>query len=280
MVSDQGGARFRGSCSPQDNSSDAVKTNSTCKMESNSDTAPVKQGSNGSSNNIDMGSSTKNTITKPSVDREKVVSPSAVKSNQHTSAFHPVQHQTSSEKVVGNDKADEETANAVKLGNSREAQQGSVQHHHQVHYYLQVMAQQQPSIGHGSNARCGSSNVSDVPIECHAANYSVNRSISGSHNESNVQIGTSSTPNIARPNMESGTIIKNGAEDGNGSGNGPSGSGNDICQNQLSQREAAVNKFRQKRKERNFEKKVTYIVSKAGSSKISTHNFICVVLIF
>jgi pseudo-response regulator 7 len=74
--------------------------------------------------------------------------------------------------------------------------------------------------------------------------------------------------------MESGTIIKNGAEDGNGSGNCPSGSGNDICQNQLSQREAAVNKFRQKRKERNFEKKVTYIVSKAGSSKIS------VVLIF
>jgi pseudo-response regulator 7 len=100
--------------------------------------------------------------------------------------------------------------------------------------------------------------VSDVPIECHAANYSVNRSISGSHNESNVQNGTSATPNIARPNMESGAIIKNGAEGGNGSGNGPSGSGNDVRQNQLSQREAAVNKFRQKRKDRNFEKKVTY----------------------
>jgi pseudo-response regulator 7 len=257
MGSDQAGARFRGSCSPQDNSSDAVKTNSTCKMESNSDVAQIKQGSNGSSNNIDMGSSTKN-ATKPSVDREKVVSPSAVKSNQHTSAFHPVQHQTSPEKVVGNDKADEETANAVQLGQSREVQQGSVQHHHHVHYYLQVMAQQQPSIGRGSTARCGASNVSDVPIECHAANYSVNRSISGSHNESNVQNGTSATPNIARPNMESGAIIKNGAQGGNGSGNGPSGSGNDVCQNQLSQREAAVNKFRQKRKERNFEKKVTY----------------------
>jgi len=259
MGSDQGGARFRGSCSPQDNSSDAVKTNSTCKLESNSDAAPIKQGSNGSSNNIDMGSSTKNAVTKPSVDREKVVSPSAVKSNHHTSAFHPIQHQTSPENVVGNDKADEETANAVKLGHSREAaQQGSLQHHHHVHYHLQDMAQKQTSIGCGSNARCDPSNVSDVPIEGHAANYSVNRSISGSHNESNVQNGTSSALNFARPNIESDTIIKNGAAGGNGSGSGPSGSGNDICQNQLSQREAAVNKFRQKRKERNFEKKVRY----------------------
>lgn len=120
------------------------------------------------------------------------------------------------------------------------------------------MAQQQPSIGRGSNPRCGLSNVSDVPMEGHAANYSVNGSISGSHNGSNVQNGTSSAPNVARPNIESGTIIKNGAEGGNGSGSGPSGSGNDIRQNQLSQREAAVNKFRQKRKERNFEKKVRY----------------------
>lgn len=258
MASDQGGAKFQGSCSPQDNSSGAVKTNSTCKMESNSDAAPIKQGSNGSSNNNDMGSSTKNAITKPSVDRERVVSPSAVKSNHHTSAFHPVQHLTSPEKVVGNDKADDKTANAVKLCHSREAQQGSVQHHHHAHKYLQVMAQQQPSIGRGLNPQCGSSSVSDVPMEGHAANYSVNGSISGSHNGSNVQNGTSSAPNVARPNIESGTIIKNGAEGGNGSGSGPSGSGNDIRQNQLSQREAAVNKFRQKRKERNFEKKVRY----------------------
>ncbi|CAM0872619.1 unnamed protein product [Alopecurus aequalis] len=258
MASDQGGARFQGSCSPQDNSSGAVKTNSNCKMESNSDAVPIKQGSNGSSNNNDMGSSTKNAITKPSVDRERVVSPSAVKSNYHTSAFHPVQHQTSPENVVGNDKADEETGNAVNLGHSREAQQGSVQHHHHVQCYLHVMAQQQASIGRASNPRCGSSNVSDVPIEGHAANYGVNGSISGSQNGSNAQNGTSSAPNVGRPNIESGTIIENRAEGANGSGSGPSGSGNDICQNQLSQREAAVNKFRQKRKERNFEKKVRY----------------------
>lgn len=256
MVSDQGGARFRGSCSPQDNSSEAVKTNSTCKMGSNSD-AQIKQGSNGSSNNNDMGSSTKNAITKPSTDRERVM-PSAIKSNQQTSAFHPVQHQMSPADVVGKDKADEEIANAVKVGYSSQAQQSPVQHHHHVHYYHHVMAQQQTLINRASKAQCGSSNASDSPMEGHAANYSVNGSNSGSNNGSNTQNGSSSVPNIARPNMESGTIDKIEAGGGHGSGSRPSGTGNDICQNQLSQREAALNKFRQKRKERNFGKKVIY----------------------
>lgn len=259
MASDQGRATFRGSCSPQDNSSEAVKTNSTYKMESNSDAAQIKQGSNGSSNNNDMGSSTKNAITKPCTDKERVMSPSLVKSNQQTSAFHPVQHQVSPADVAGKDKADEGTANAVKVGYSSEAQQSSVQHHHHAHYYRHVMAQQQTLIDRASNGRCGSSNASVSPIEGHAANYGVNGSVSGSNKGSNTQNGSSSAPNIARPNKDSGTMDKTEADGGNGSGSGPSGSGNDmVCQNQLSQREAAVNKFRQKRKERNFGTKVIY----------------------
>ncbi|VAH89659.1 unnamed protein product [Triticum turgidum subsp. durum] len=259
MASDQGGAAFRGSCSPQDNSSEAVKTNSTCKMESNSDAAQIKQGSNGSSNNNDMGSSTKNAIAKPCTDRERVMSPSLVKSNQQTSAFHPMQHRVSPADAARKDKAAEEIANAVKVGHSSEAQQSSVQHHHHAHYYRHVMAQQQTLIDRASNARCGSSNASDLPLEGHAANYGVNGSVSGSNNGSNTQNGSSSAPNIARPNLDSGTMDKTEAGGGNGSGSGPSGSGNDmVCQNQLSQREAAVNKFRQKRKERNFGKKVRY----------------------
>ncbi|GJN08223.1 hypothetical protein PR202_ga26119 [Eleusine coracana subsp. coracana] len=217
VASNHGGAGFGESCSPQDNSSEAVKTDSTCKMKSDSDAAPVKQGSNGSSNNNDMGSSTKNVVAKPSVNRERVTSPSAVKSTQHTSAFHPVQHQTSP-------------------------------------------VNQQPSIDRGSSdAQCGSSNVFDPPVECHAANYSVNGAISGSHNHnrSNGQNGCSAAPNIARPNIESvnGIMAKNGA--GNGSGSG-SGSGNDMYHNRYPQREAALNKFRLKRKDRNFGKKVRY----------------------
>lgn len=230
-------------------------------MKSNSDAAPIKQGSNGSSNNNDMGSSTKNVVAKPSVNRERVTSPSAVKSTQHTSAFHPVQHQTSPANVVGNDKADEGIANGVKLGHQTEVPQSCVQHHHHVHYYLHVMAQQQPSIDHGSSdAQCGSSNVFDPPVECHAANYSVNGAISDSHNASNGQNGCSAAPNIARPNMESvnGIMAKNGAGGGSRSG---SGSGNDMYHNRYPQREAALNKFRLKRKDRNFGKKVACLFS-------------------
>ena len=254
VASNQGGARFGESSSPQDNSSEAVKTDSTCKMKSNSDAPPIKQGSNGSSNNNDMGSSTKNVVAKPSGNRERVTSPSAVKSTQHTSAFHPMPHQTSPANVVGKDKTDEGISNAVKVGQT-EVPQSCVQHHHHVHYYLHVMAQKQTSIDHGSSdAQCGSSNVFDPPVEGHAANYSVNGAVSVGHNGCNGQNGSSAAaPNIARPNMEcvNGTMSKNMA-----GGGSVSGSGNDMYQNRFPQREAALNKFRLKRKDRNFGKKV------------------------
>ncbi|XP_039828716.1 two-component response regulator-like PRR73 isoform X2 [Panicum virgatum] len=256
VASNQGGARFGESSSPQDNSSEAVKTDSTCKMKSNSDAPPIKQGSNGSSNNNDMGSSTKNVVAKPSGNRERVTSPSAVKSTQHTSAFHPMPHQTSPANVVGKDKTDEGISTAVKVGQT-EGPQSCVQHHHHVHYYLHVMAQKQTSIDHGSSdAQCGSSNVFDPPVEGHAANYSVNGAVSVGHNGCNGQNGSSAAaPNIARPNMEcvNGTMSKNMA-----GGGSVSGSGNDMYQNRFPQREAALNKFRLKRKDRNFGKKVRY----------------------
>ncbi|XP_006649884.1 two-component response regulator-like PRR73 [Oryza brachyantha] len=260
VASNQGGAGYGGSCSPQDNSSEALKTDSNCKVKSNSDAAAIKQGSNGSSNNNDMGSSTKNVITKPSSNRGKVILPSAVKATQHTSAFHPVQRQSSPANVIGKDKVDEGIANAVNVGHPGDVQHSFMQHHHHVHYYVHVMTQQQqqPSIEHGlSDAQCGSSNVFDPPIEGHAANYSMNGSISGGHNGSNGQGGASTAPNVGRPNMESanGTMDENGAGGGNGSG---SGSGNDMYQSGVCYREAALNKFRQKRKVRNFGKKVRY----------------------
>lgn len=260
VASNQCGAGFGGSCSPQDNSSEALKTDSNCKVKSNSDAAEIKQGSNGSSNNNDMGSSTKNAITKPSSNRGKVISPSAVKATQHTSAFHPVQRQTSPANVVGKDKVDEGIANGVNVGHPVDVQNSFMQHHHHVHYYVHVMTQQQqqPSIERGSSdAQCGSSNVFDPPIEGHAANYSVNGSFSGGHSGNNGQRGPSIAPNVGRPNMETvnGIVDENGAGGGNGSG---SGSGNDLYQNGVCYREAALNKFRQKRKVRNFGKKVRY----------------------
>lgn len=256
VASNQGGARFEESSSPQDNSSEAMKTDSSCKMKSNSDAAAIKQGSNGSSNNNDMGSSTKNVVTKPLGNRERVTSPSGAKSAQHTSAFHPMQHQTTPANLVGKDKVAEGISNAVKVGHPTEVPQSCVQHHHHVHYYLHVMTQQQPSIDRGlSDAQCGSSNVFDPAVEGQAANYSVNGGVSGGHNGCNAQNGSGAALNISRPNMESvnGTMSNNVAGGGSGSG-----SGNDVYQNWFPQRQAAVNKFKLKRKDRNFGKKVRY----------------------
>ncbi|KAF8643043.1 hypothetical protein HU200_067009 [Digitaria exilis] len=87
--------------------SEAMKTDSTYNMKSNSDAAPIKQGSNGSSNNNDMGSTTKNVVTKPATNKERVMSPSAIKANAHTSAFHPVQNWTVPANAAGKAKADE-----------------------------------------------------------------------------------------------------------------------------------------------------------------------------
>lgn len=65
---------YGGSCSPVDNSSEAVKTDLTHNTESNSNKAtPIKQGSNEGSNNNDMGSTTKNVFTnRPATAKEKV----------------------------------------------------------------------------------------------------------------------------------------------------------------------------------------------------------------
>lgn len=96
-----------------------------------------------------------------------------------------------------------------------------------------------------------------VPVEGQAANYSMNVSNSGSNHGSNGQNGGSTAALAGGVNVESANIVdeKSGAVNGNGNGSG-SGSGSGVYQDRLAQREAALNKFRQKRKERNFNKKV------------------------
>ncbi|KAM0953247.1 putative response regulator and transcription factor RR-A-type family [Dioscorea sansibarensis] len=229
---------YKGSCSlPLDNSSDAVKTDSTYNMTSNSNGAPLKQGSNGSSNNNDMGSSTKIAFTKIVAAKEKLPSTLAIKCASPTSAFHPVQHQTPATQQVVSEKVDEAGASGIS-GHSRTSPQLQVMyhhhhyhhHHHLVHSMQQQQQQQQqqqiqPPPEHddlplknmvAAALQCGSSNVFVMPIE-----------------------------------GESGSGCANG-------GVGWSRNGSGADQNASSQREAALNKFRQKRKERNFEKKVRY----------------------
>eukprot|EP00252_Welwitschia_mirabilis_P020397 TRINITY_DN49_c0_g1_i7.p1 TRINITY_DN49_c0_g1~~TRINITY_DN49_c0_g1_i7.p1 ORF type:complete len:822 (-),score=156.41 TRINITY_DN49_c0_g1_i7:877-3342(-) len=110
---------------------------------------------------------------------------------------------------------------------------------------------------------CGSSNVvgANTPEGNNGggsgSNGNGNGSVSGSNNASNGQNGsnahTSTAVTPGGPNAENETVIvvKNMAGGVTGSGGGSA-----LDQNRSAQREAALTKFRQKRKERCFEKKV------------------------
>ncbi|EOY18477.1 Pseudo response regulator, putative isoform 4 [Theobroma cacao] len=200
-----------GSCSPLDNSSEAVKTDSMKNFQSTSNSIPPKQQSNGSSNNNDMGSTTNNAFSKPAVLSDKPAPKTSAKSFHPSSAFQPVQ-----------------------------SGHGSA---------LQPVAQ-------AAAPQCGSSNLSSLPhVEGNAANHSLTRSASGSNHGSNGQNGSSTVLNTRGMNLES----ENGVPGKGGAGGGiGSGGRNVVDQNRFAQREAALNKFRQKRKERCFEKKVRY----------------------
>ncbi|XP_010543355.1 PREDICTED: two-component response regulator-like APRR7 [Tarenaya hassleriana] len=101
-------------------------------------------------------------------------------------------------------------------------------------------------ISHRKLPHCGSSNVYNEAVEGNAVNYSVNGSVSGSNHGSNCPNGSTTAVNVGGVNME----CDNNA--------GASGSGNGTDETMISQREAALTKFREKRKERCFRKKVRY----------------------
>ena len=261
VASNQGGTGFVGSCSPHDNSSEAMKTDSAYNMKSNSDAAPIKQVSNGSSNNNDMGSTTKNVVTKPTANKERVMSPTAIKANAHTSAFHPVHHWTVPANAAGKAKADEMANNATKNGHPGEVQSNLVQHPRPILYVHFDVSREN---GGSGALQCGSSNVFDPPLEGQAANYGVIGSNSGSNNGTNGQNGSTAGASTAAANDErtnkeiaNGAIEKTGPGCGNGSG---SGSGNDTYVKRfapaITPREARLMKYWEKKKDRNFGKKV------------------------
>ncbi|URE30827.1 Two-component response regulator-like PRR73 [Musa troglodytarum] len=247
------------SCSPLDNSSVAIQTVSTYNVISTSNVAPLKQGSNGSSDNNDVGSTAKNVFTKPS-------------------AFHPVQFRASESQEPAQQNMENVTI-ASATGQSREIQhQAQAQHHHHHHQIHNVQQHNpQPPKNHndlplnnraGSAQQCGTSNGQ---VEGDAANYSINGSNSGSNHSSNGHNGSNTVIQTGGLNIESA----NGIAKQSGPGSG-SGSGGGIDQNRLAQREAALNKFRQKRKERNFGKKHhNWSATKAGrDSQSSGHVFV------
>ncbi|KAF2300476.1 hypothetical protein GH714_013749 [Hevea brasiliensis] len=226
--------------------------------------------SNGSSNNIDMASTAKNVNPNPEAFNDKSESTTAFKSF-HSSAFQPVQNGlTCSPQLVIPGKVEGVGSNSVPAPFMGTQQQVQVQHHHRHrhhhHYHHHVHnIQQHQSLADlddislknmaAFTPQCGSSNVVGGKIKGNAGNYGMNGSVSGSNHGSTGQNGSSTVLNNVLTNIESAN-----REAGNSGAGGTSGriSANVVDEDRIAQREAALSKFRQKRKERCFEKRVRY----------------------
>ncbi|XP_015877112.2 two-component response regulator-like PRR37 isoform X1 [Ziziphus jujuba] len=257
-----------GSCSPLDNSSEAAKTESMQNLQSNSNSTPPNQRSNGSSNNNDMGSTTNNVFTKQVSSTDKPPPKSTVKYLHPSSAFQPVHNaHVAAAPTAIQGKADAATANTVLIQPRGVNQQVQVQHHHHHyhhhHHHVHNMPQNQESPNHDDlflknmavAPQCGSSNELSTPVEGNIGNHSLNGSASGSNHGSNGQNGSTAAlnPRVTKIENDNGVARKVGTIAGS-----RFGSRSAVDQNCFTQREAALNKFRQKRKERCFEKKVRY----------------------
>ncbi|KAJ0978186.1 hypothetical protein J5N97_013660 [Dioscorea zingiberensis] len=245
-------------CSNPPDISEEIKTESTCSM---SNAVTLKKGLIASSNDNDMGSTTKDAFTKLSAHKEKITSISTAKTIYPS--LHHMAHRPSANQLLIQEKVDDVTGQAMTgqpIGLHHEIQ---VQHHHHhyhhYHHHVHSMQQQQePPADHddislrdmaSTALQCGSSNMFPESMEINALNYSLNGSASGSNHISNGHNGSSKAVNTGVTNMESDTVVAT---------NGEAGGTNVVDQNRSSLREAALNKFRQKRKERNFGKKVRY----------------------
>ncbi|XAR60502.1 hypothetical protein NMG60_11033913 [Bertholletia excelsa] len=249
-----------GSSSLLDNSSVAMKTEAV-----NSSNAPNQQ-SNESCNNSDM-SSTAKYLLKPEALSNKSESISAFK-RIHTSAFQPLLNgRVCTTQEVKRGKVGDTAVfeNEPQLSGSKQQVQVQHQHYHYHYHHHHVHnVQHQPQQDHddvllNSMAaivpQCGSTNVLGGSVEGTGGNYSVNGSASGSNHASNMQNGSSKAVNAGVPNMDSENGVAKKSEI---VGTSERVGGNQADENRFAKREAALTKFRQKRKERCFEKKVRY----------------------
>ncbi|PON62388.1 Two-component response regulator-like [Parasponia andersonii] len=257
-----------GSCSPFDSSSVAPNKGPLQNFPSNSNGTRPNQQSNGSIDNNDMASTNKYVVPKTEALSDKPESLSAFKSS-HSSAFQPVQSgciclapEVNSGKI---DDGEVEPVEAPLRGSYQQVQvQHHHHHHHHYHHHVHNLQQHMLQEDHdeltlnnmaAAAQQCGSSNALGGPVDSHTGNYSMNGSASGSNHGSNGQNGSSTALNAGILNVESDNGLA-----GNSGGGGISkrDNGNGVDENRVAQREAALNKFRQKRKERCFEKRVRY----------------------
>ena len=233
------------------------------KTEDSSNCTLPNQQSNGSSNNNDAPST--KYVPKPETLSDKSESVSAFKCF-HTSALRPMPNglictaqQVISEKVddvaVGTEEVQERGSN----------HQVQVQHHHHhyhhYHHHVHNM-QHQPQQDHddfsmkimgAADPHCGSTIMLGGSVDGNVGMCSVNGSTSGSNYGRDGKNGSGNALHAEVKKMESdsGASGKNGVVVSGRIG------GNGADEDRLALREAALTKFRQKRKERCFEKQVT-----------------------
>ncbi|KAK4272911.1 hypothetical protein QN277_021402 [Acacia crassicarpa] len=253
-----------GSHSPQNNSLEVTKKDSSRDIQSHSSGNPPNQNSNGASNNIDMGSTTDNAFTKSAV-MSKITVASPGKCLYQCSAFQPIKNNfmCTSQQVAVHNTEDMTASTMLEPPRGGTHKDSPTQDFHSIynnHSCIVNNMQHQVTLDHddasskkiaASAPHHGSSNV----VEGNVGNYSINRSVSSSNNGSNGQNGSSTAVNAGGINIENNNGIAGNSRGGDASG---SGSANRIDQKKTSQREAALTKFRQKRKERCFRKKVRY----------------------
>lgn len=258
-----------GSNSPHDNSLEVTKKDSSRDIQSHSSGNPPNQNSNGASNNIDMGSTTNNAYAKSAVISEPAVA-STTKCLYQTSAFQPVKNNlvcTSQQVVLHNTEDMTATMLAPPKVDRHDSATPDFHLHFENHNCIANNVQHQLPPDHDAESvkkmataapLCGLLDVVEVLVEGNVGNDSINRSASGSNNGSNGHNGSSTAVNAGGTNMDSNNGLTGNSGSGDASG---TGSANRVDQNKTSQREAALTKFRQKRKERRercFHKKVRY----------------------
>ncbi|XAR50980.1 hypothetical protein NMG60_11005460 [Bertholletia excelsa] len=227
------------------------------------------QGSNGvCNNNIDTGSTTNRDVATLVVFKDKLEAMSTANGFHLSSACKTLETDIicfPKKALLVN--ADDKAAIAVLTPQGGYSQMLPMHPLHDPFNHLEK-EQQKPTSKHddlSSNKldvdvpHCGSSNVLSGLVDGTAGYYRLNRSASGSHHGSNYgsngQNGRSTAANVGDMNIESANIVAGNSGSGDASG---SGSGNNADQNKLAHREAALIKFREKRKERCFQKKVRY----------------------
>lgn len=247
-----------------------MKTETMQNFPSHSNGTPLNQQSNGSSNNNDMASTAKYVTSKPEALYDKSESMSAFKPF-HSSAFQALQNgRICSSQQALPEKMEDMGLNSIQsqLRGSHHPVQVHNHHHHHYHYHqhdhnmqLHQSARDCEDLSFKNMAatapQCGSSNVFESTNEGNVGNYSVNGSASGSNHGSNGQNGSSTALNASLTNLDS----DNGVAGNSGVGGVTERiSGNVIDEVRVAQREAALTKFRQKRKERCFGKRVTFFL--------------------